>query len=412
MEEKDFKALQDELNASAKKIEALIQTRDEEVKSLGKAKEETAKLLDETGKKLVSLEAEKKSLEEKFDKLEAKFARIPSGSEKKKLLTAGQRFVTSEEFKNAIAAKSLETGAIEVGSLFRKAVIADALVGDAEGRAPVFAERVAGLFFDEGQRVLTIRDIMNVSPTMSNAIQYFRETADFAGGSAASQNGETNRKNQMKMAFTPITTPVETISAWLPASRQVLSDSAQLSGHIDNRLTYKVLKKYEDEVLFGTGVDGELTGLHNTEGVETMGAPDEYDTQLDHLRKAFAAVRVNEYFATAVILHPNDWCDIELLKGSDLRYVWVTVPDGGISRIWRVPVVETTAMEEGRFLTGAFGIGAQLWEREGATVRLSEHHSDYFVRNAVAILGEIRAALAVYRPSAFIKGIFSDDLST
>jgi HK97 family phage major capsid protein len=344
------------------------------------------------------------------EKLEAKMARIPEGEPLKVYKSAGQRFVESEEFKSAVAGKKFETGSVEVGSLFRKQ-INDALVG-AGFAGPVWPDMLPNIVYEEGHRVMTIRDIMNVAPTTSNAISYFKETEDFQKESAKSQKVETATKEQVKMGFEPITTPVETIGAWIPASRQVLSDSAMLQGHIDTRLTYKVLKEYEDQILFGSGVDGELEGIHNYEGVQTVGYPTGDQTALDLLRLAFARVRVNEYFATAVILNPNDWARLELLKGTDDRYVWVSVPDGGQPRIWRVPVVETTAMEEYRFLTGAFGIGAQLFEREGASVRISEHHSDYFVRNAVAILAEMRAALAVYRASAFIKGTFSKDLST
>jgi len=34
---------------------------------------------------------------------------------------------------------------------------------------------------------------------------------------------------------------------------------------------------------------------------------------------------------------------------------------------------------------------------------VSDSHSDFFVRNLVAILGELRAAFAVIRPSAFVE---------
>lgn len=406
-----IKNLEENIANNTSEVKSLIEKRDEQIKAQGQASEELAKKLDEAGKRLIEMDQEKKALMEKFEGLEGKINRIPAGGEVPQYKTAGQTFVGSEEFKSAVAAGRTSTAAVDVGSLWKK-TIANSLRGDGEGRAPVWPERVPELFYEEGQREITIRDIMNVGNTMSNSIRYYKETGDFAGGDAAAQNGETNTKEQLKMDFEAVTDPVQTIAAWLPVSRQVLDDSAELQSHIDSRLRYKVLKEYEDQVLFGDGVSGALVGLHNRTGVTTVGAPDGSDTKLDHLRKAFARVRVREYFATAVILHPNDWAEIELLKGSDNRYVWVSVPDGGQPRLWRVPVVETTAMEEGRFLTGAFGIGAQLWEREGATIRLSESHSDYFVRNAIAVLGEIRAALAVYRETAFIKGTLDPDLST
>jgi hypothetical protein len=37
------------------------------------------------------------------------------------------------------------------------------------------------------------------------------------------------------------------------------------------------------------------------------------------------------------------------------------------------------------------------------TIRVSEQHSDFFVRNAIAVLAEERLALAVKRPESFVE---------
>jgi HK97 family phage major capsid protein len=46
---------------------------------------------------------------------------------------------------------------------------------------------------------------------------------------------------------------------------------------------------------------------------------------------------------------------------------------------------------------------AVLWLREGAQVLATDSHSDFFVKNLVALLAELRAALGVLLPSAFCK---------
>jgi HK97 family phage major capsid protein len=86
--------------------------------------------------------------------------------------------------------------------------------------------------------------------------------------------------------------------------------------------------------------------------------------------------------------------------------VAVSVALGGEPRVWRIPVVESPAIAEGTALVGAFGTGAQLYDREQASIRISEQHSDFFVRNAVVILAEQRLALAVKRPESFVKVTF------
>src|SRR5690606_32176801 len=108
-----------------------------------------------------------------------------------------------------------------------------------------------------------------------------------------------------------------------------------------------------------------------------------------------------------VVLNHRDWAKIETLKGDDGHYLWVQVTVGGMRQLWRVPVVSTSAMNEGDFLTGAFGLAATLWDREQANIRVSESHADFFVRNQVVILAEERLALANYRPEAFVNGSFT-----
>jgi hypothetical protein len=43
-----------------------------------------------------------------------------------------------------------------------------------------------------------------------------------------------------------------------------------------------------------------------------------------------------------------------------------------------------------------------LWDREQAAISVSDSHADFFVRNLIAILAELRAAFGVIRPPAFV----------
>ena len=76
------------------------------------------------------------------------------------------------------------------------------------------------------------------------------------------------------------------------------------------------------------------------------------------------------------------------------------------STVWRIPVIVTNAMPANQFLLGDWTMGAKIYEREDVSVRVSESHEDFFVKNAVAILGEERYAFAVTLPKAFCKGSF------
>ena len=78
---------------------------------------------------------------------------------------------------------------------------------------------------------------------------------------------------------------------------------------------------------------------------------------------------------------------------------------------WRVDEVvqevATQAIGAGKFLTDAFQLGAQVFDRMDAVVEVSTEDDQNFRKNLVTILAEERLALAVYRPEAFVKGDFA-----
>ena len=405
--QQDFDKVRAELVDSTKEIKSLLEKQDEEIKSIGGTSTETKEQLKAAEAKYEQLEQDRKGLSERIEAMELKLNRPGYDGKSSFRATPGMQFAMSEEYKNA---KNDRTGAVNVGSLFERKDI-EPVRGDEQPDSPVRPDRVPEIFHDPGQREMRLLDLMNVAPTTSNRIEFVRET-DFDEDGATSQLNEGASKTKAAMAWELVTEAVKTIAHWIPVSRQILDDAAMAQSHIDGRLTYSVMKELENQIIFGSGANGEMTGIYNTDGVQTIGAPDGDDTALDHIRKAIRDVRLSEYAATGVILNPSDWADIELLKDDESRYIWVTPPAGGEMRLWRVPVIESTVMGEGQFLTGAFGLGAQVWDRQQATVRVSESHDDYFARNLLAMLAELRMALTVYRPKAFIKGTLNAEAET
>ena len=111
------------------------------------------------------------------------------------------------------------------------------------------------------------------------------------------------------------------------------------------------------------------------------------------------------YQPTGIVMHPLDWEGVELEVDRNGQYlVAVSVAVGGEKRVWRLNVVDTAANVQGKFLLGAFGQGAKLYDREDVNVQISTEDSDNFRRNAVTILAEERIALEVPRPESFVAG--------
>ena len=264
------------------------------------------------------------------------------------------------------------------------------------------------------KRTVRVRDLFPSRTTNANIIEYFRQTgftnnASVVPDYAASSFG---LKPQSSMTFVGEQAPVRTIAHWEAAHRNVLADEPQLASIIDNELLYG-LRLHEDyQILEGTGTSEDLLGIRNVTGVQTYdwssgaSAP-VADTKADAVRRALTLAFLAYYEPTGVIVHPSDWEDMELTKDSNGQYLLaVSIAQGAQARIWRLPVIDTPAMDVGVALVGAFGIGAQLYDRAAPSIRVAEQHADFFVRNAVVVLAEQRLALATKRPESFVEVTF------
>ena len=312
--------------------------------------------------------------------------------------SVGRQFIESRQYQDMLKRGVFESDTFEVRDI----------ISSTDGAADlVVPDRQPGII-TEPEKLLRIRDLLAKGTTSSNTIEYVRETvySNAAAPVAESKEGTEVVKPESTLEFEKDTAPVVTIAHWVPATRQIIADSSVLSSYINSRLIYGLKLEEEDQILNGSGTGGHISGLVTEATPFDDSLRSVNDNLVDVIRKAILQAGLAQYPVTGIVLHPTDWASIELLKGSDQRYLWVTVPEGGVSRLWRVPVVETTAIAQGHFLVGAFSLGAQLFDREQASIRISEHHSDFFTKNMVAVLCEERIALAVYRPQAFIYGPF------
>lgn len=260
-------------------------------------------------------------------------------------------------------------------------------------------------------RTRRVRDLFPSRTTTAAVVEYFRMTGftNNAAAVAERDGAAFAAKPQSGFTFVGEQAPVRTLAHWEAAHRNVLADEPQLRSIIDNELLYGLRLQEDDQILNGDGTGENLTGVLETSGIQTYDWSDGVigDNKADALRRAATLSFLAYYEPTGIVLHPNDWEDIELAKDDNGQYlVAVSVALGGEPRLWRIPVVDTPAMTEGTALVGAFGTGAQLYDREQASIRISEQHADFFVRNAIVVLAEQRLALAVKRPEAFVKVSF------
>lgn len=310
----------------------------------------------------------------------------------------GQQFVECDELKTLSA--SPRSGAS--ASLSIKADITTATTGDGGVGAGIAPNRLSGVL-ELPQRRLTIRDLLTPGNTDSPLIQYVQETG-FTNAAAPTAEGALKPQSDMKLADKDVSTKV--IAHWFRASKQILSDFAQIRSMIDGRLLYGLALVEEAQLLNGDGTGENLHGIipqATAYAVPAGYTPPTTVTGIDTLRIAQLQAALAEYPATGHVLNPIDWASFETLKDGEGRYI-IGNPQGTTQpTLWGLPVVSTQAIVVGKFLTGAFRLGAQIFDQWASRIEVGFQNDD-FVKNKVTILAEERLALAVYRPEAFIYG--------
>jgi HK97 family phage major capsid protein len=353
---------------------------------------------------------------ERMDDLEAKF-RKPSGGDGDAPLskTIAQMFLDSEEFGTWKKRGWHKGGCpmefktwFEEPTLPQIANFKTTITTSTVGTAMDQSLRVPGILMPM-TRELRIRDLLPVSPTTVPTIEYVKENV-FTN--AASPQVEGSAKAEAALTFTLASATVRTIAHWIPATRQVLDDMGQLMNYIQIRLRYGLKLVEEQELLSGDGTGQHLNGLITQATAYETSRNISGDTPIDKLSHAMTQARVAEFPVDGVVLHPNDWEKIRLVKTDEGTvanhgaYVFGNPGQMVQPTLWNAPIVVTTAITSGTFLVGAFALGAEIFDRQQATIDISTEHASFFTENKVAIRAEERIALAVYRPSAFVTGSF------
>lgn len=395
---KDFRAVREELKTRDDKVKEWTAKAAEEIKAVGAISAETKAALEEQSKKGEETIARMQALEQLCATLQTNVGlRAPQKS-------LGEQFTADEKVK-----AWLEGGAGAKGRVsFRTKAITSLTSGDGNAGEIIVPYRDPTIYRNPG-RLLTIRDLLSEGRTVSNAIDFVQETG-FTNNAAAVAEGA--QKPESSLEFTLQSSPVRTLAHWVIASTQVLADVPALQSYIDTRLRYGLALAEEDQLLAGDGTGQNLLGIIPQATAFDTSRKRVGDTRIDIIRRAMTQVRISNYRADGIVLHPSDWEEIELTKSTTQEYIWAN-PRGLVApTLWGLPVIDTTAVDEGEFLVANFKLSTQIWDRQDAQVDISTEDRDNFIKNMVTIRAEERLALCVYRPEAVIYGDFDEIVSS
>lgn len=262
------------------------------------------------------------------------------------------------------------------------------------------------------QQPLNIADLFSQGTTSGDVVRYIRE---LSYTQAAARVAEAAGKPQAQLDVGVVNATVEKTAVYLDVTEEMMNDWQQASSFINSRLSYMVQSKEEDYLLNGTG-SSQITGIYNTSGIQTLsGAANTIDQFLR--AKAYIEGANGSGFAMpdAYVMNPLDWLSVRLSKDGNNQYLfggpgYAPYGVGGFSNVgsmWGLPVVTTVLNAQGTALVGAFRMGAQIFRRQGVTIRTTDSDGSKFLSNILTVLAESRFTLAVYQPNRFcsITGI-------
>ena len=258
-----------------------------------------------------------------------------------------------------------------------------------------------GIYEAIGRYPTVIRDLVSLRTTNTESVEFVRQTQQVTEAEVTPEAnvkypigypGEVDgKKPQGMMRFERVQKLVETIPVYVGATKQALADAGQMRGLIDEDLRGDLTEKVEQYA---------LDILANTAGTLTQA----FDT--DVFRTARLAITTLKVLGrqrpSAFVFHPTDWAEIELQQDGEDRYYYAGPTNQGPARLWGVPVVESYFVAEGSAWLADWK-KAVLWDRQQTTITATDSHEDWFIRNMIAILAEMRLAFALIRPSAFVE---------
>jgi HK97 family phage major capsid protein len=263
----------------------------------------------------------------------------------------------------------------------------------------------------QNDQALQVLDLVDRQPMSGTSIEWVQEST---APNAAAEVAEGSAKPEATFTLTLQTDTAATIAHWVNITRQALDDDSMLRGYVEGRLSYGLMKRLNGQIVSGNGTAPNLRGILNVSGIGTYTAATATEAAVISVRKAKTVAELSEYEPDSVVVNPIDWEAIELSTDTAGMFrVSPNVQSGAPSRIWGLNVVSTTAITGttfgttgGTFLVGAFRAGATLWERNGVDIFITDSHASNFTSNILTLLAELRAALTVWRPKAFVKGTF------
>ena len=401
----EIKELMDKVASKRTELKEVFESA-EDGKYTSEQKEEIKRRNDELAELVEDVSIEKKKLqnEKALEEDSKPVAEMPQAAPAVEAKSVGEQFVQTDAYKNY-----LSSGVKGVDShIETKTTLTTTGYPPETLRQPGILETA----LRDPNAVINLFDVIN---TDQNAFSYLEETT-FTNNAAEAAEGSA--VGEAALAFTERTESIRKMGVFIPVTDELLADEAGIQGYLNSRLQTMIRLRMDSQLLSGDGTAPNIEGLLDA-GKSSVGSSDfnSYNGNLERIGAIYNAItdiRVNAFTEPdAIIMHPSDWNQIvtsvtDVDTSGSKNPLFVVAGGFGADAapsIWGLKVVPTTAISNNTVLVGKFGGGeaANVVMRQGIELAVTDSHSDFFIKNQLAIRATMRMGFPVYRQAAFHK---------
>jgi HK97 family phage major capsid protein len=283
----------------------------------------------------------------------------------------GARFIDSDAFKNYKGRGTMEPVEF-AGFLERRAAIE---TGDLD---------IPAHQWDGPRGYVTTTPLLNVigrEVVSSGTVEYIT----WGGADPAAQVvPEGDLKPEAPMAPDSHALSLDTYAHWKAITRQALEDWPRIQSIVEGKLRGGLANALEAAAadVIEAAAWAAVTGADFVTGI----------------RLGLGAVQAAGYQANAVLMNPTDYATLDVEASASAN----NGPQS-FGSFWGLPIIPVGALAAGTAYVGNFDEAVTWFDRNTASVYMTDSHADYFIRNLLVVLAEQRSAFAATELQAAVK---------
>lgn len=300
---------------------------------------------------------------------------------------AGRKFLTFTGRKaQGVAGKAAKA---MLGGVGTKALVSSgsSVVGVAlEDQSPIEQQRIPTSFLD----VLPTKQ--HTSPTYRYLRQTVRDlnAATWAGGQKATSGVSVESVDGELTVVAHISDGIREYD---------LLDNAELAAFVEAEMRYGLRHAIESQVLSGDGAGPNMTGVLNTDGIQSQA----FDTDpITTARKAITVMESAGYTPHVFVLRPETAEAISLQRTGDTLDLGNVSVDRAAQRLHGVPFVVSTALLTGKAVLLDQSAVRVDYDAQGVKVKWGTQGDD-FGANLIRLRSELRAGVSVLRAGGVVE---------